>query len=394
VRIRQILLNLLGNAVKFTSEGYVRLSVSCKERHGDKFIMSFEIEDTGSGIRKDDIEHLFEAFSQMDVKKHRSVQGTGLGLAISRRLSELMGGNIKLKSEYGLGSTFTCTILQDADCNEPLAKVQDAESKRVLLLVAEPQGKNLTSMLDRLGVTYHACSDAGEAVNELLSSADREYTHFIFHPELCPDMKGLTEYGSIDGSVRLISLREFAGTGNGCGMSGVDALYQPILVTSVAEVLNAADGGRRSVKSDSQLGNFRVDGAEVLVVDDNEINLIVACELLRQYGITADVAENGEMAVQRVQRKKYDIIFMDHMMPGMDGIEASEEIRSLGGWNERVPIVALTANAIVGMMDTFLSHGMSDFISKPIEIDKLNQVLLRWLPVGKVSALTNVPKAP
>jgi signal transduction histidine kinase/CheY-like chemotaxis protein len=388
VRVRQILLNLLGNAVKFTSEGYVKLSVSGRIAPGGKLVMLLEIEDTGSGIRKEDVEHLFDAFSQMDVKKHRSVQGTGLGLAISRRLSELMGGNIRLESEYGRGSTFTCTIMQTPDSYEPLARVRDAENKKVLLLADGARGGNLMSILDRLGISYYACQNAAEAADELSEASARGYTHFIFHQRLCLEIKDPPGHGA----VRLISLREFEDAGKDCGTEGSEALYQPDLVTSVARVLNSSDEETDCVKSGSQLGNFRVNGSEVLVVDDNEINLIVACELLKQYGIAADVAEDGEAAVQMAQRKEYDIIFMDHMMPGMDGIEAAEKIRALGGWNERVAIIALTANAIVGMVDTFLSHGMSDFISKPIEIEKLNRVLLKWIPAEKISRPVNVQR--
>jgi PAS domain S-box-containing protein len=280
VRIKQILLNLLGNSVKFTQKGYVKLSVSCLDRvpenmaeggegqeskkEGKKIALSFSVEDTGSGIKEEDIPHLFDAFSQMDVKKHRGIQGTGLGLAITRKLTELMGGTVGLTSEYGKGSVFTCVIPQIADSDNPLAAV------------ANPH---------------------------------------------------------------------------------------------------------------SQLGSFKAENAKVLVVDDNEINLIVASELLKQYEIQADTAQSGAEALRMMDEKRYDLIFMDHMMPEMDGIEVTERIRTHEDWRASVPVVALTANAISGMKELFLSKGMNDFISKPIELDHLNKILQKWLPLEILSGI-------
>ncbi|MDR1965745.1 MAG: response regulator [Synergistaceae bacterium] len=384
VRIRQILLNLLGNAVKFTSEGSVKLSASWKRKSDGKLALSFAVTDTGAGIRAEDIPHLFEAFSQMDVKKHRGIQGTGLGLAISRRLAELMDGEIELVSEYGKGSTFTCSVTQSADSDKPLASVLDASQKRVLLLASGEHLENLSSILGRLGVAYRACALAPDAASALAGGG--EYTHFIFHQSHCEEIARLIGEGL---GIRLIAIREISDAGSACGTFGGDSLYPPLLATSVARVLNSPCEDENCRADESKLGNFRTDGAEVMVVDDNEINLLVASELLKQYGIEADTAESGEEALRMLDGKKYDLVFMDHMMPGMDGIEASERIRALGGWNAIMPIVALTANAIVGMTEVFLSHGMNDFISKPIEIDRLNQILLKWLPPEKISAPAN-----
>ncbi|MDR1943361.1 MAG: response regulator [Synergistaceae bacterium] len=386
VRIKQVLLNLLSNAVKFTSKGFVKLSVSADRNRDGSLSLSFVVKDTGAGIQAKDVPRLFDAFSQMDVNKHRGIQGTGLGLAISRRLSELMGGEIELESEYGKGTTFTCVISQTADSDEPLAFVQNAEHKKVLTLVHGTLKEDLSSILDRLGVTYHACLDAAEAMDALDRAPAGEYSHFIYQQELCREIS----LSSVDaGWTAFISIRDYADSGQSCDTQAIDSLFQPLLVASVAKILNSTCDGDEDYMSEPRLGNFRVDGADILVIDDNDINLLVASEILKQYGITADTAQSGADALKMTEKKKYDLIFMDHMMPGMDGIETSERIRANDDWRAKVPIVALTANAIVGMMDAFLSHGMNDFISKPIEIDKLNQVLLKWLPAEKISALSS-----
>jgi CheY-like chemotaxis protein len=236
--------------------------------------------------------------------------------------------------------------------------------------------------LDRLGVTYHACLDAAEAMDALDRAPAGEYSHFIYQQELCREIS----LSSVDaGWTAFISIRDYADSGQSCDTQAIDSIFRPLLATSVAKILNSTCDGDEDYMCEQRLGNFHVDGADVLIIDDNDINLLVASEILKQYGITADTAQSGADALKTLEKKKYDLIFMDHMMPGMDGIEASERIRANDDWRAKVPIVALTANAIVGMMDTFLSHGMNDFISKPIEIEKLNQILLKWLPSEKIS---------
>ena len=164
-------------------------------------------------------------------------------------------------------------------------------------------------------------------------------------------------------------------------------LFEPVLVTYLAQALNqTADESWQREFVNSALGSFQASSATVLIVDDNEINLLVAEELLKQYDIQADTAQSGAEALRMMNEKHYDLVFMDHMMPEMDGIEATKWIRTYQDWRSQVPIVALTANAISGMKELFLSSGMNDFISKPIELDTLNRVLKTWLPPEKQSA--------
>lgn len=262
-RVRQILINLLNNGLKFTKEGYVKLSVSGKpgEEPGTERL-HMEVKDTGCGIRKEDLEKIFENFSQVDAKQNRSVEGTGLGLSISRRLAELMGGNIRVESVYGEGTTFILEIIQ---------KIVD--------------GKSLSEMPQEI------------------------------------------------------------------------------------------------VREEEKLRFFVADGYRVLVVDDNLVNRKVARGFLRPYGFQIDEAGSGREAVDKVLQTKYDIIFMDHMMPEMDGIEAVQIIRRDCGENGMRPvIIALTANAMEGVREMFLQKGFQDFITKPLDKKILNEALFRWIP--------------
>ena len=262
VRIRQILLNLLSNAIKYTEKGFVKLSVRWERTSDTTVILTFTIEDSGIGIKPDDMKNLFDIFSRLDMKRNLGIEGTGLGLPIARSLCRAMGGDITVTSEYGKGSTFTAIMSQICTDDTPMGTF----NKKIL-------------------TRYDAC----------------------------------------------------------------DALF------------TAPD--------------FRV-----LIVDDVSSNLKVAKGLLGPYEMMMDTCQSGIEALSLVQKNDYDLVLMDHMMPDMDGIETTEAIRALGGRFEKIPIVALTANAVFGMKEMFLKKNFDDFLSKPVEISKLHELLERWVP--------------
>ncbi len=262
-RIRQILINLLNNAVKFTKKGYVKLKVSAEEGWESDICLVFQVEDTGMGIKKEDLEKIFEEFQQVDTKKNRKVEGTGLGLTISKRLVHLLGGSIEVDSEYGKGTVFTVKV-----------------------------------------------------------------------PQKVEDVRTITEV--------------------------------PISAKDLRE---------------KQESMFYVPNYNVLLVDDNKVNLRVAGKMLLEYQLNLDEADSGRDAIRLVKERGYDMIFMDHMMPGMDGIEAAKIIREDCGENGKRPImIALTANAIAGAKEMFLSNGFQDFIAKPVSKLELHSVMSKWIP--------------
>lgn len=270
-RIKQILINILNNALKFTKEGYVKVSVGgVKEDGEDMERLSFRIEDTGCGIREEDLKKIFDNFKQVDSRRNRSVEGTGLGLSITKHLVELMEGAITVESEYGKGSAFTVEIPQRIVDGRPLSEVPEAEGRK-----------------------------------------------------------------------------------------------------------------------EEKLEPFSVKNFKALVVDDNLINRKVARILLQSYGMEITEADSGPAAIALVKENRYDIIFMDHMMPEMDGIEAVQIIRGECGENGSLPvIIALTANAMEGVKETFLKNGFHDFITKPLDRRQLHEALLRWIPEDKRTAGT------
>lgn len=270
-QIRQILINLLNNALKFTKQGYVKLSVNGTQgQSGDTELLIFQVEDTGCGIRKEDLKEIFDTFKQVDAKQNRTVEGTGLGLSITKRLVELMQGTITVESVYGEGTVFTVAIPQRIVDSRPLAEISEVRA-------------------------------------------------------------------------------------------GKEEALEPFLARD----------------------------CKVLVVDDNAVNRKIARIFLQSYGLEITEAQSGTDAVELVRQTRYDIIFMDHMMPEMDGIEAVRIIRSECGENGSLPvIIALSANAMEGAGETFLKNGFQDFIAKPLDRRPLHEALLRWIPAEKIMKKT------
>jgi PAS domain S-box-containing protein len=377
VRLKQCLLNLLSNAVKFTSKGYIRLSVWPKFLDSENYEIHFSIKDTGIGIKEDDKEKLFSEFQRLDTRKNRSIEGTGLGLAITYRLVELMGGAISIESAYGRGSTFSFYITCTGPVRGKLAELEHPENLRVLCY--EPVSYNaesFRSILENLGVAGEVCGDTGR-LRELLKAGG--FTHVFFDAS---GKETVTEY--LDKrNVKYIRLKEIYENYDNRIFGSIN---RPILITSLADILQGKKNYemRHSERNLEKEGYFEAVGAKTLVVDDNPVNLAVAKGLLKQYGINTDTAAGGEETLEKVRQTDYDIIFMDHMMPGMDGMDTTKAIRDLGGRFSSVVIVALTANAMAEAREQFLRAGMNDFIAKPIIISELQAILWKYLPRQKI----------
>ncbi len=388
LRIKQILINLLSNAVQYTEKGVVRLSADAVNAQSDgQVLLRFIIADTGIGIAPEAIPDLFSAFADKDLWKHQKIQGTGLGLALVKSLVTAMGGTVDVESQIGQGSVFTVTLAQKVLSKEPLASLMDPGKKRVLLLGAGPATAALARTFQRLFIACDIASDR-QAFQVLLSK--HTYTHVFYwydqgQDAVLPETKRL-------GDTVVVAIKRLSSIASQNTRDNVRVLFEPILIHEVAKLLNSAGRETAENASHSVLGTFETQGVRVLVVDDNEINLLVAVELLMVYGISVDTAESGMAAIELCKVNVYHIIFMDQMMPEMDGLEATERIRALGGICATVPIVALTANAITGVKDQYLERGMSDYLSKPIEIDELNRVLKRWLPHEALRAHFPAPK--
>ena len=372
VRIKQILINLLNNALKFTDEGQIDLSVSSRVE-GDVCNLTFTVKDTGIGIKPEDLQLIFGKFQQVNTKKNRDIEGAGLGLPISKQLVEMMNGSIEVESEYGAGSTFTVTIGQAIANPQPLAALK-VPGRTVLICENRPAYLgSVTHALDSLGCAYTLCTEHAELSQYLNDSTyDFIFASAIYLDKIAETI-ALEQPEAIMIALNGIGDLPYYG-GNTISIS------MPIHCLQIANIFNNEYSDRHS---GSHIADFTATEAKVLVVDDNAVNLKVAAGLLKMYEIHADTATNGTDALKMVRKTDYDIVFMDHMMPEMDGMEATAAIRALGEKYGQLPIVALTANAIGDVVNMFIASGLDDFLAKPIEMLGLNLILKKWIPKNK-----------
>ena len=387
IRIRQILLNLLSNAVKYVKEGYVKLSITGEIKDVNSVLLKMEISDTGIGIKEEDTLKLFGEFVQVDVLKNKGVEGTGLGLAITQNLCRLMNGTISVKSVYGEGSTFTVTVPQDYSEYEykMFASVSKPEEKSVLIYESrEVYAESLSQTLEDLNVK---CKIASSQPEFYVAVKNGGYP-FIFLPlMLLENAKDITEKLNI--IPNFVLLTEFDETIN---TSSIKYLTMPAHSLSIANILNDVHEDIQAENGNNNNQQFIAPSARVLIVDDIITNLKVAEGLMQPYQIRIDMCESGMEAIELVKSNDYDIVFMDHMMPVMDGIQATLAIRGDPA-RSSLPIVALTANAVSGAKEMFLSNGFDDFLAKPVEIKKLNEVLEKWIPEGKKEKAAEIKTA-
>jgi CheY-like chemotaxis protein/nitrogen-specific signal transduction histidine kinase len=377
-RIRQVLLNILSNAVKYTKKGFVSFSVS-GEITEDTVLLTIDVTDTGNGIKPEDLEKLFREFAQVDLVAHKGVEGTGLGLVITKKLVNAMDGNIEVQSEYGSGSTFTITLSQKICSPEPLASVEKPEEKSVLVYERnEIYADSIVCTVDNLGVNCERAEN-DDILREKLKS--KEYTFLFVSYSLLEHAKKIMK--ELKSNAKIVVLTEFGDTTADMNLS---VLAMPVHSISVANILNGVADNFSYSTNESITARFIAPKARVLIVDDINTNLKVAEGLMLPYKMHIDLRLSGIEAIETVKVNSYDLVFMDHMMPEMDGIEATKLIRKMGKENPHyasLPIIALTANAISGTKEMFLSNGFNDFLSKPIDMVKLNTILTKWLPKEK-----------
>ncbi|GHV29665.1 hypothetical protein FACS1894167_09310 [Synergistales bacterium] len=377
VRIRQILLNLLSNAVKYTNTGWISLKINGERSVSDEIKLAFEIADTGIGLKKEDMGKLFGDFVQFDTQKNKYIEGTGLGLAITRKLCLAMGGDVTVSSSYGDGSTFTAVISQKVRDSTPLAAVEEPETKKVLLYKTnEVYTKSISRSLENLGVNYGIVTND----EDLLKAVEGgEYNYIFVNFIIFDRVQRILNDAGYRGNVAMFS--EF---GNATLNKGARAVALPAHSISIANILNDAEEIRGYRENEGAIVRFTAPSAQVLLADDIATNLKVAEGLLAPYNTRIFTCMSGAEAVRLVQESRCDMLFIDHLMPEMDGVETTAAIRALEGeYFKDVPIIALTANAVSGMKEMFLASGFNDYLAKPIEISKLNEIMEKWIPEGK-----------
>ena len=384
VRIHQIVLNILNNAVKFTQQGEVHLKMDFHPVDDDTILMKVDISDTGIGIKKSDMHKLFNSFQQVDSKRNRNIEGTGLGLAISQQLLRLMGGKISVESEYEKGTTFSIEIPQKVVDSSIVVPKLEKPLKAAVLFVNKYVKAQLIRDLNLIGAEY-------VDLDEYESLEDLQVDFFIvgkkfFTPPIQdylkrhPEMKCLVlvAYDSID----VVDI------------PNVRVLSKPVYSLSLYNAMGIQDIDLGGDLVDKDHFTFIAPDAHVLIVDDNSVNLTVATGLLEPLRMHVQTAQSAAEAIDRIHDTKFDLIFMDHMMPEVDGVEATHIIRQLVPSYNDVPIIALTANAIGGAREMFIREGMNDFVAKPIDLKDIVSKLRKWLPQNKIVLVDeNTPAA-
>jgi len=400
LRLGQILINLTNNAVKFTETGEIVVDIELQERSGNQAVVEFSVRDTGIGMTVEQQGKLFKTFSQADTSTTRKYGGTGLGLSISKQLVELMGGEIGVKSEPGVGSTFTFTVSLgiSEDAEEKIFKTMpDLRNMHAVVADDNPTAREiLTTYLESFTFRVDEAANADELFR--LMDENQEPYDLIILDWLMPGMKGLdiatkikTEIKpEVDPHIIMISAFSSGDVMDKPGGEHIDQfLSKPVSPSHLFDAVMAAfgvatDGVKRTLGSQQfDMATLRpVQGAEILLVEDNEINQQVASEILEQAGFYVDIANHGQEALDMLESKAYDCVLMDVQMPVMDGYTATGKIRENSRYSD-LPVLAMTANATLEDRERSLEAGMNEHIAKPIRPQILFEALLKWISHGE-----------
>jgi signal transduction histidine kinase/CheY-like chemotaxis protein/HPt (histidine-containing phosphotransfer) domain-containing protein/HAMP domain-containing protein len=405
-RLRQVLTNLLGNAIKFTERGEIVLRADLVEGASDPATVRFEVRDTGIGLAPEAHARIFDAFAQADGSTTRKYDGTGLGLAISRRLVELMGGQIGVESAPGHGSTFWFTVRLERG-EEPWADAPARTDLRGLrVLIVDDNATNRTILEHQLanwGMVSGSAADGPAALTVLRAAAQSEPYELAVLDMQMPGLDGLMLARAIKADpacaatrlVLLTSLGQRGPTAETRAAGILACLAKPVrqshLYDCLATVMAGGDALRRLARPEANADNAPPAGApasrgpRVLVAEDNAVNQRVAVRMLQRLGYRADVVANGQEAVDALARVPYPLVLMDCQMPELDGFGATAAIRAREGAARHTPIIAMTAGAMQGDRERCLAAGMDDYVSKPVHQEELAATLYRWLPLSGAS---------
>jgi CheY-like chemotaxis protein len=415
-RLRQVLTNFLGNAIKFTEEGEVVLRTSLISEDENEALVRFEVSDTGIGITPEQRARLFQSFSQADTSTTRRYGGTGLGLAISKQIIEFMGGEIEVESTPGEGSTFRFTARLEKQPGAGLGEeepVAEGELNGRRVLVVDDNATNRKILCKQVvpwGMLADTAENGWRAMETLRAAAVREEPYDLAILDMrMPGMDGIQLARTIRAdpavrSTRLVMLTSMGQRSEGeeAREAGVEAyLTKPVRQAELRDTLRTVFGSRPERPSHTPASQSRLVTryslaesqagvrARLLVAEDNPVNQKVALHMLERLGYRVDVVGNGKKALDALERVSYDAVLMDVQMPEMDGYEATAEIRRREAEaedgeptseNRHTPIIAMTANALQGDREKAIAAGMDDYVSKPVKSEDLEDILSRWIP--------------
>jgi CheY-like chemotaxis protein len=387
LRLRQVLINLVGNAIKFTQRGEIFVGVHLLNSNVGQVQLGFEVRDTGIGIPSEKLDRLFKAFTQVDSSTTRKYGGTGLGLVICQNLVRLMGGEILVESEPGAGTTFNFTIFARASQQPVVTYVHQSASgldgKKVLIVDDNATNRRiLKSQMEMWRLVPTIVSDGHTALDTF---SKNEFDLILTDMQMA-EMDGIQFAQSVRLSNKNIPIILLSSIGEDIARSHSDLfssiLTKPVrqatLYKSILTQLKAHDGFKEEPVAKNKL---TIDFAQknplrILIVEDNPVNLMLAERVLSKLGYTSEKASNGKEAVKAVSAVNFDVVLMDVQMPEMDGLEATQNIRLLK--KQQPVIIAMTANAMQGDKENCLAAGMNDYVSKPIKVETIMNMLETW----------------
>jgi len=408
-RLRQILMNLIGNAIKFTHEGEVFVSVSAEKLEQNRHVLSFIVKDTGIGIPNEKMDRLFKPFSQVDPSTSRNYGGTGLGLVISKKIVEKMGGSISVESDVGKGTTFYFNIVADSAENLSniihLTTLPEFENKKIVLVVDNKKRLNiLKELFESWGMLPVNNIYSNE---ELLSRViSKDIDGILF--DIQYSNQGIQELIKLldEISIRHIPVVIFSQMGknideiNNRNEKFLRVLNKPVRRKSLHQTFAKLFGGvedttqfdNENFGETSSVSHSKESAMNILLVEDNVVNQKVALKILEKLGYKADIANNGLEAVENSKLKDYDIIFMDILMPKLGGLDATKRIRELNGATNNPKIIAMTADTMMNDREACLESGMDDYVNKPIRVEDLRPLLYKWQNIISDEKKVNVEK--
>ncbi len=385
IRLRQVLLNLLSNAIKFTDKGYIEVKTSIIPQQDNYAKLFISVKDTGSGIPKDKVKHIFERFEQVDTGMTRESSGTGLGLSISTELVKMMGGELKLDSQLGKGSEFYFEFACETSPRTQTSTLNVMDNIAFMACFAESHYQRLfddvfTSFEQKIGFT--------NCIEDLLNEADTESTHYCIIIDgtlIDKDKLDLLSGLKADGHI-IILVHDILTNVDHVILNEIadQVILKPINQTDLVNAINNAcnvSSEHVNAQSTSYAQSFPQYDMALLLVEDDLVNQEVAKGLISHFGMHVDIAENGLEALDRLAKKEYQLVFMDCMMPKMDGYEATRQLRAgrAGSINQDVTVVALTANALEDAKEECIAAGMSDYLAKPVMPEDIKSLFNRWL---------------
>ena len=395
LRIQQVFVNLMSNAVKYTPDGG-NITLTIKEKpngFSELGCYEFSIEDNGIGMTPEFQKIMFEPFSRADDHRTTKVQGTGLGMAIARNIVNLMNGDIQVESAPNKGTKITVTVYLKLQENE---KEQEKELLDLPVLVVDDDKtccESTVATLQEIGIAGEWVLTGKEAVERCYARHETNSDYFaVILDWKMPEMDGIATARKIrervgeDVTIIILTSFDFSEIEEEARAVGVNAfMAKPLFRSRLTATLRQFTSEKKEENARNYLEDFATEnyaGKRILLVEDNELNREIATEIIGMTGVTIDIAENGKIAVEKVMEapeKWYDLIFMDIQMPIMNGYEATAAIRALAGSRGKVPIIAMTANAFAEDVQLAKNTGMNEHIAKPLDLNKLNDVLKQWL---------------